>query len=450
MIRPKKIIVVGGNAAGAAAAAKAKRLAPETEILMFESSSFISTGTCELPYIFSGEINSPKDLVFFDANSFKKEKGVNVFTNHRVESIDRKNKFVMIKNLISGHSYKENYDKLILATGSKAVSHPQLYSNYRNVFNLKSVQDAINILKINEKKNFKRTAIIGAGLIGLECAESFSKNGTEVLLIDSAGNPLSNNEDFVQNSVTDLLKQNNIKFFPNERELKFSVKDEIIKSLTLSGWSFEIDLIITAIGFEPNNQLAIASRLSLNENGTVKVNNKLQTDDPNIYACGDLISSICPITNKNYYTPLATSARKSGYTAGENAVGGNKIYSPSVRNISLRFFNRNFAFVGLNFNELKIQKEKVASVESTAFNKVEVMPGADKVFGKIYFVKESKKILRAVFIGGQEVSGYLDILSILIKEKIPLNRLGEYDFNYTPAISPFNNLLNILGKKVSN
>ncbi len=92
MYQPKKIIIVGGNAAGPSAAAKAKRVNPDAEVFLFEAGEFISTGTCELPYLLSNDIDDYKKIIFFTPESFQKEKGVKVFNNSFVKGIRPKTK----------------------------------------------------------------------------------------------------------------------------------------------------------------------------------------------------------------------------------------------------------------------------------------------------------------------------------------------------------------------
>ena len=120
MKRPVKIIVIGGNAAGPAAAAKAKRYNPNAVVLLFEASEFISTGTCEMPYVLSGEIENIDKIIFFNPATFEREKNVKVFVKHFVEEIDTKKKLVVVKDLIENKVIEQEYDKLILCTGSRA------------------------------------------------------------------------------------------------------------------------------------------------------------------------------------------------------------------------------------------------------------------------------------------------------------------------------------------
>ncbi|HED05925.1 MAG TPA: pyridine nucleotide-disulfide oxidoreductase, partial [Ignavibacteria bacterium] len=153
MITPKKIIIVGGNAAGAAAAAKSKRINPQASVILFEASDYISTGTCEIPYVISGEISSYQNIVYYTAQKFFEEKGVRVFVNHLVESINRKEKFISVKDLKSSESKIYNYDTLVLSTGSSAKRLPDLLNNPKNIFTLKNIQDLKNIIDYSRITN---------------------------------------------------------------------------------------------------------------------------------------------------------------------------------------------------------------------------------------------------------------------------------------------------------
>ncbi len=176
MIRPNKIIVVGGNAAGPAAAARAKRVNPNAEVILFEAGNFISTGTCEMPYVLSGEIKDHSEIVFFSPESFFRKKGVKVFINHSVEEINTKENEISVRNGNENKLITFNYDTLILCTGSTARILPQFNAELNNVFTLKNVSDLIGIKNYINKNNVSKAVIIGSGYIGLEAAEAISKN----------------------------------------------------------------------------------------------------------------------------------------------------------------------------------------------------------------------------------------------------------------------------------
>ena len=174
-----KILIVGGNAAGPSAAAKAKRVNPNAQVIMFEAGDHISTGTCELPYILSGEIDDYKKIIFFDPESFFNEKGVRVYIRHQVESIDRVNRKISVKNLNDETVVDYDYDKLILSTGSSVNRLPFLNREFENSFNLKSVSDFLKIRDYLKTGGMRKAVIVGAGYIGLETSEALNELGLE-------------------------------------------------------------------------------------------------------------------------------------------------------------------------------------------------------------------------------------------------------------------------------
>ncbi|MEW6702631.1 MAG: FAD-dependent oxidoreductase [Bacteroidota bacterium] len=455
MNRRKNIIVVGGNAAGPAAAAKAKRTAQDAYVLMIEASDFISTGTCELPYLLSGEIGNYNDIVFFSAESFEKEKGVKVLASHFVEKIERMKRIITIRNLKSGHKFNQEYDKLILCTGSTAKTLPSLPKNLSNVFTLKSVADLISINAYLEKNKIRNVLIIGAGYIGLEIADALAKGtdsqksfGYSITILEKEKLPMPGLEVETRNLLFDLLKQNDIEFLGNARDVKFNNNGEKFLSIKLEGRVIEYDLVLLCAGFEPNNTLAVSSKLKIGSYGGINVDQKLCTSDPNIYAAGDCIEVMNKITSRPDYIPLATIAHQTGHIAGENAAGGNAVTQPFVKNIAVKVFRKSLVSIGLNSDEAEKYGFKFSSVHTIASNLVEVMPDAEQVFGKILFDKNTKQILGANFFGNREAVGYGDIVSTFIRNKIKANELANVNYNYTPPLSPFVNILSVLGRKI--
>ncbi|KUO59087.1 hypothetical protein APF79_10715 [bacterium BRH_c32] len=447
--RPQNIVVVGGNAAGAAAAAKAKRNSPSSNVFLFERSKFISTGTCELPYLISGEINDYKDIVFFSAESFKEEKLVDVFIEHSVESIDRRDKKIAIKNLISGHTYYQEYDKLILATGSSAIKHPDLLEQSQNLFYLKSVPDYIKIDNYVKTNRCKDVLIIGSGYIGLETAESFQKAGFNVTIIERDSLPLGSSELELKTNIKEILEKKNIRFYGNSERIKVFKNEDKIKKIVVNGIVLEPDLVIVTIGFKPRTQIGQATLLTLGRLNGFKTDAFLKTNDPNIFSAGDNTEVINFITMKNDYIPLATIAHSMGHTAGDNASGAFVKFLPVIKNIAVKLFDNCYTHVGLTQKEAEEHRFNFEVVSAVAPNLVKVMSNSKPTFGKIIYEKNSKQILGASFFGQQEASGNADIVSMLIQNKIKGSTLYNANFNYSPPCSPFINLLSILGRKIN-
>lgn len=446
MNRAIKIIVVGGNATGPAAAAKAKRFNPNAEVLLFESSEFISTGTCEMPYVLSGDIEDYRKIIFYSPASFQKEKGVKVYVKHFVQEIDSRKKIVFVKDLVEGKINQYEYDRLILATGSKAKTLQGFDTQLKNVFVLKSINDLIGINEYIKNNSVGNAIIIGSGFIGLESEEALVKRNIKVKIIELENKPLPTADSEFSDEILKLLVKNKVEFIGDVKNIEPVIAQEKCIGVRIEDKFIETDLVLLSIGFEPDNFLAQSAKLELGKSGAIKVDNYLKTSDRFIYAAGDNIEFINYVTGRPEYVPLATHAYDMGHTAGENAAGGNLKYVPFVKNISVKIFDKFFISIGLTSKEAINSNFKFNKKFAKARNLVSVMPGSDYVYGEVLEEMNSKRIIGASFLGGKEVSGYADLISALIKLKIPASVLAKINYNYTPPLSPFVNLLKILGK----
>jgi len=449
MIKPKEIIVIGGNAAGSAAAAKAKRTNPDAHVTMFEAGEYISTGTCEIPYVLSGDIKSYKDLLFFDTKSFREMKGVDVYIKHRVEEINRKEKEIKVLDLYNGTTHFYKYDKLIIATGAKPKSLKQFSIPAKNSFTLKDIPDLVKVNEYIRTNDVKNIFMIGSGYIGLEAADVLNTAGFNVTVIEKENHPLPAAEPEIQLLIEEILAKNNVRFLGGVKNLKPNYSEDKIESITIDGRIIEVDMIIVSVGFQPNSDLAKKAKLEIGEYGGIRVDATLKTSDPHIYAAGDCIEIINEVTKRPFYLPLATVSHDYAHIAGENAAGRNKRVNPVVKNISVKLWDKFLISVGLSSSEVKENKFKFKAETETAYNRVNVMPESEKVFGKIIYEEESKRILGASFLGGEEVSGYGDLISALIRVKQSAKILRDINYNYTPPLSPHINLLSLLGRKIS-
>jgi CoA-dependent NAD(P)H sulfur oxidoreductase len=443
-----KIIVVGGNAAGPAAAAKAKRIAPDLNIIMIEAGNYISTGTCEIPYVLSGEIKNNSGILFHSPESFEKEKKVKVLTGHLVEKIDRIKKMIAVKNLLNGQIFELDYDRLILCTGSNAKKIPGLFPRLSNIFSLKTVDDLNSITEFIKKSKPRRGLIVGAGYIGLETADALTTLGIEITLLEKESLPLPNGETESSRLILALINEMGVDFIGSAEKVAFNQDGKRLSGIRFEGRFMEFDFAVIAAGFEPNNALAIASKLHIGKLGGIAVDQKLKTSDPNIYAAGDCIEIINSVNGKPDYFPLAKVAFRSGNLAGANAAGGNYVIKPVIKNIAVKIFDRAFVQVGLNSAEAVESCFRFSAISAVAPNLVKVMPGSINTFAKILFDINTKQILGANFFGGSEVIGYGDLISVFIQKGLKVNELSNLEMNYTPPLSPFNNILSILGRKI--
>jgi len=440
-------VIIGGNAAGPAAAAKAKRILPDAEVTLIEKRGVISTGTCEIPYLFSGEVKDPKHLRFYNEESFFQSKGVAVHTKHTAEFIDTRKKTVITRSADTGKEKLFSYDALVLSTGSSARVLPMLPSGLSNTFSVKTIEDADAFFGSNLTLRDKRILIVGAGLVGIEMADALYTAGAQVTVADLVSLPLSSADPDIRKMVSELLTHHGIRFLQVTQSAQYLVKENLFTGVRVSGVYHEFDMMFIASGTEPQSQLAQSSGLKLTELNTIQVDNRLQTSQSGIFAAGDCISGTDFITNRPRYDLLATTARNSGHIAGENAAGGRGIFPAQVRNVSMRVPGGYLLTVGISIAEAEFHKIPIVEVRGTANSHVPVMPSSREVYGKLLTHKHNKMIVGASFLGGPEVSGYGDMVSLMIRGRIPAALLEDVNFNYTPPLSPFINLLSILGRK---
>ncbi|MGB9665049.1 MAG: FAD-dependent oxidoreductase [Ignavibacteria bacterium] len=443
----RKIIVVGGSAAGPAAAAKAKRTNPDNEVILYEVGNYISIGTCEIPYVLTGEVESLDKIIFFTPETFEKEKGVKVKVKHRVESIDKHKKKIFVRDLQTQKIFEDNYDKLVLCTGSLKKFHPAFRSGLKNVFYLKTIDDVKSIQSFLENHNVNSALVIGAGYTGLEALEFVKKISSSVYLVDIADLPLPGYDYEVRRIILEKLNEKGINFISAINLTPFE-KDDFITRVKIDNQQIDVDFVLITIGFEPNNSLAKTANLSLNSPcGSIKVDEKQKTSDDNIYAAGDCCGVKEYITKKTRWIPLASYAHNQGHIAGANAAGDFETFHSVVRNVAFRFFDLSVAMVGLTTDEIKNENFKLNEVSHIGNSKIKIMPGGVRHLIKIKYRKDNKQIISANLIGGEDIVGKANLISFAIKNNIPITKFYQTDFIYTPTLTPLIETLSILAKK---
>jgi NADPH-dependent 2,4-dienoyl-CoA reductase/sulfur reductase-like enzyme len=445
----KTILVIGGSAAGAAAAAKAKRTLPDSEVVMYEEGEYISTGICEMPYLFSGEIDNFEKLIFYTPEKFRTEKGVIVKTGSRVENISLREKKITVRRKADNYLFEKRYDNLIIASGSSSKKIPGLDYSLENVFTFKNMEDTVKILSyLKRNTSQKKIIILGAGYAGLELAESAKRGGYDITLIEIGKLPLPSASVETSSVIKRILDENGVRFLGEVSNLAFLTQEGKITSVNCDGRIIDADVIVSCAGFMPQSSLASSAGIKTGATGGIKTDSRLRTSDYSVFAAGDCVELINSITNKPAFIPSALFAHNYGHIAGENSAGGCKNAPKTYANLSLKLFDTFITLTGISEKEAEEYGFVYSTASASAFNLVKIMPGSRAVSGRIIYEKRNKFILGAEFLGGPEVSSYADIISLFINNKIPADKLAEANFNYAPSLSPFINLLSVLGRKI--
>ncbi|MCI8331697.1 MAG: CoA-disulfide reductase [Clostridiales bacterium] len=441
-----KVIIIGGVAGGASAAARLRRLDEQAEITIYEKSGYISYANCGLPYYIGGVITDKEELTLQTPESFYRRFRINAKIHHEVIDIDAKNKTVTVKELITGEIFKDHYDKLLLSPGAKAIKSAIPGIEGQNIFTLRTVEDTFRIYDFVKAENAKSAIVIGGGFIGLEAAENLVHAGLKVTLVEALPQVLSILDSDMVSQVHGLLREKGI-----DLVLGSGVTSLENGTCTLAnGQRLSADLILLAMGVTPDTALAQKAGLTLGVKGSIVVNDRMETSDPDIYAVGDAIETEHFITKEKALISLAGPANKQGRIAADNMAGGDSRYKGTQGTSVIKLFTMTAAATGIN--------ERIAGAAGIDFDKVILSPsshagyypGGKVMTIKVLFEKSTEKILGAQIIGFDGVDKRIDVIATAMRAGIKASELAELELAYAPPYSSAKDPVNMAGFMIEN
>lgn len=441
----KKVVVIGGVACGMKAACRAKRLDPSLEITVLERDSNISYGACGLPFYLEGEVPDIKDLtatpvgVQRDVNFFRAVKGVDVKVKTEVQEIDRSKKQIKVKELETGKDEFIPYDKLVIATGSSPIRPPIPGVDLEGIYCLKTLQDGEAIKKAVEASSSRKAVVIGAGLIGIECIEVLLKKGFEVHMVEKLPHVLpALLDEEMSVPLMNHLKAKGVRLHLGDEVKAFEGNSsKRVERVVTEKTSIESDLVIMAIGFRPNIELAKQAGLDVGRFG-IMVDSRLRTSDPNIYAGGDCVESFNLVTSSPFYAPMGSTANKHGRVIGDNLAGRNSTFSGVCGTAVCRVLGFNVSRTGLTERDAKNQGIQVVTSLSPGPDRPHYMKESKPIHLKLIAEAYSGKVLGCQILGPGEVLSKVDAVAAIIGMGGTIEDLADIDMAYAP---PFSNAL---------
>jgi len=432
----RRIVVIGGLAAGPSAASKAARTNPNAEVVLFEQGEHISYGICEIPYYIGGEF--PENaLAAYTPQTLKEKKGVDVKILTKVEEIQPAKRTIRIRDLNSGSVYIENYDRLVVATGSTPKSLGVPGEDARNVFHVKTLAEGIALQKYLQTEKPRSAVIVGSGYIGMEMADALRSLDITVTMLHLHALPMSTLERSTQEAVRSELEEHGIRFIAHAKTEGLVVgKESKATHVVTNNGTYEADLVILALGVVPCSDLAVACGIRTGKSGGILTDQRQMTNIDNVFAAGDCCEVKSIVHNRNVYIPLATLASKCGWVAGENAAGGNATFRGAVRSIALRVFDLEVAQVGLSAEEARDAGFDVATETITAWSRVAKMPKSAKVTITTIADKSSRRLLGANLFGNDGVVNRANTLAVAVQQRITIDEMQQWDLAYSPPFTP--------------
>ncbi|MCI6692644.1 MULTISPECIES: FAD-dependent oxidoreductase [unclassified Clostridium] len=444
----KKILIVGGVAGGASAAARLRRLSEEDKIIMFEKGPHVSFSNCALPYHLSGLIDEADKLVLMSPEKFQSQYNIEARVNSEVTLIDKENKEIEVKNYLTGETYRESYDKLILSPGAKPIVPNIPGIDKVNVFTIRNVVDIDKLNKFVKALDAKDVAVIGGGFIGVEAAENLREAGYNVSLIEALNQIL---KPFDYDMVQILHKEiydKGINLIVGDKVENFEENKVVLNS----GKKINAKAVVMAIGVSPETTLAKEAGLEIGVTGAIKVDSNYKTSDDDIYAVGDAIEVYHALTHSTTKISLAGPALKQARSVADHINGKKGINKGYIGSSAIKVFDYNAASTGLNEGLIKALNMNINYdiVRLITNDKVGIMPDAKPMHFKLLFEVPTGKVLGAQAIGMGDVAKRVDVVATLIKLGGTVEDLKDLELCYAPPYSTAKDVVNYAGYIASN
>ena len=445
-----KVVIVGGVAGGATAAARIRRLDEQAEIVVFERSGYISYANCGLPYYIGDVITDPEALTLQTPERFFSRFRINMKVRHEVVAIYPERKTVSVKNLESGETFEESYDKLILSPGAKPTQPRLPGVGIDKLFTLRTVEDTFRIKEYINRNHPKSAVLAGGGFIGLELAENLRELGMDITIVQRPKQLMTPFDADMASMIHSEMHKHGVKLALGYTVEGFEEKEDGVDVLLKDNLPLHADMVVLAIGVTPDTALAKEAGLELGIRGSIVVNDRMETSVSDIYAAGDAVQVKHYVTGEDALISLAGPANKQGRIIADNICGGDSRYPGSQGSSVIKVFNMTAATTGINETNAKKAGLKVDTVILSPMSHAGYYPGGRVMTMKVVFERETYRLLGAQIVGYEGVDKRIDVLATAIHAGLTAVQLKDLDLAYAPPYSSAKDPINMVGFMIDN
>ncbi|MBO8087585.1 MAG: FAD-dependent oxidoreductase [Marichromatium sp.] len=441
--QPLKIVVIGGSAAGPKAAAKARRLDEHAAITLIQKEADLSMASCGFPYYVGGVFDDRNQLICTpagivrDPNFFQKAKAIEALVETEATHIDRAAKTVTCTHLPSGESRTLSYDRLVIATGATPLRPPVPGTELEGIHTLQSLGDADALRAIRDAGKVRKAVIVGGGLIGFEVCEALHLAGIQTTVIEKTDSilPFLDRQlaHLVENEVrrqgADIITGNGVAAFLGEDGKLAGVKLD-------NGTELPCELAVVAVGVRPNVALAEAAGLEIGALGGIRVNARMQTSDPDIYAAGDCVECRSLITGEAVRAPYGDLANLQGRVIGQNLIEPDSASFPGITHTGIcKVFDYTIGFTGLNAEQARASG--ITDIETVTISGLDIpgYMGGKVLISQMVAERASGRIIGFQCIGPGDASKRVATVAMAIRGGLGIEELANADLPYAPPYS---------------
>ena len=425
------VVIIGGVAGGMSAASKLRRLNKDVKITVFEKDEHVSYGACGLPYYISGVTESHEQLLARSIEDFE-ERNIKVHTLMEVIEVNAVDNSITVSNLKSNKNEKVQYDKLLVATGSKPIIPPFVPKDAKNVFTLKTLRDGMKMKEFFQQKSVQKVLIIGAGYIGMELLETMVEMKKDVTIVELNNQILGNfDSDMAVKIEEDLRDMATISL--GEKVSELVIDEDIVTKVKTDKNEYEVDAVIVNIGNKPNTEFIMNTGINMLDNGAIIVDKHQETSIKDIFAAGDCATSNHLILQKQVNIGLGTTANKHGRIAADNINGTKTEFNGILGTNVVKILEWTAAMTGITEKVAKEEKIDYKTVTVETNSHASYYPDAEKIYVKLVWEKGTKRVIGAQMVGKDKgIAKRIDVLATAINCKLTTNEIGMLDLSYAP------------------
>jgi NADPH-dependent 2,4-dienoyl-CoA reductase/sulfur reductase-like enzyme/rhodanese-related sulfurtransferase len=456
----KRILIIGGVAGGASCAARARRLCEKCEIVLFDRGPYVSFANCGLPYYVGNIISSEEKLLVATPQLFKAYFNIEVRTESDVVSIDKTTREITVRDLKVGRIYKEPYDALVVSTGARAIRPPLPGIDLPGIFVLRTIPDSRQIRRAVE--NASHAVVVGGGYVGFEMAENLIRRGLSVTVVEMADQVMPPLDPEMASYVAHHIRANGVTLRLGAGVEAFGERPGGgLTVTTSSGERIDTDIVVLGIGVRPESGLAKDAGLELGRFDGIRVDDRMQTSDPSIWAVGDVVEVRDVVTGGWQLLALAGPANRQGRIAAASIhVALDPDASRSIAGVRFRgvqatsvcgLFGLTVATTGAS--EKALNRAGIENYEKVYLhpgNHVSYYPGAKPIHIKLLFSRDDGRILGAQAIGEADVARRIDVIAMAIQVGGTVYDLEESELCYAPQFGAAKDPVNLAGMIAAN
>ncbi len=429
-----RFVVIGGDAAGMSAASRAKRKDPDIEIAVLEQSHDVSYSACGMPYNIADPEREIDDLVVRPAHVFQNKIGLDLRLGYRVGHVDRDAKRVQGTTL-QGEDFSFDYDKLLFANGASPIVPDIDGMDHPGVKVLKSLNHGREIKEYLKTTKTRKAVILGMGYIALEMAEALRARGIEVTMIKPRQRLLPWLDEKLASIVWQELQEHQVGLFPGH-EINSIERTGSGYQVICDGNEFQADLILVAIGVEPNSRIAAEAGLELGPCRSISVDKTMRTSDPDIFAAGDCADTYHIVSGQKTWIPLALRANRAGWAVADNVTGSRSMLPGIVGTAVFKVFDLEVAKTGLNMEEATKAGFEPESVVIESRSRAHAHPGSTTIYVHMIGDRKSGRLLGVQMVGREGVAHRINAPAVALHQQMTAEEFSQTDLAYAPPFSP--------------